>query len=98
MCERDSREIVVSLVGVFRTRSWQRSCLRGSGPTLCGESSSSSNKPQQSLCLLLCCCWLLIVVRRSKNDVEKDLPPKDEVIIDVEMTDTQKKYYKATFA
>jgi SNF2 family DNA or RNA helicase len=37
------------------------------------------------------------VLRRMKSDVEKDLPPKEEVIVEVEMTSVQKKYYRATY-
>jgi chromodomain-helicase-DNA-binding protein 7 len=32
-----------------------------------------------------------------KEDVEKGLPPKEETIIDVELTGTQRTYYKALY-
>eukprot|EP00937_MAST-01D_sp_MAST-1D-sp2_P003161 g3161.t1 len=37
------------------------------------------------------------LLRRVKEDVEKDLPPKQETIIDVELTTVQKTYYRAIF-
>jgi hypothetical protein len=37
------------------------------------------------------------VLRRVKEDVTKEIPPKEETIIDVEMTTLQKKYYRAIF-
>ncbi len=37
------------------------------------------------------------LLRRVKEDVEKDLPPKKETLIDVELTTVQKKYYRAIF-
>lgn len=35
------------------------------------------------------------LLRRVKEDVEKDLPRKEETIIEVELTSTQKQYYRA---
>lgn len=35
------------------------------------------------------------MLRRLKEDVEKNLAPKEETIIDVELTNIQKKYYRA---
>jgi len=37
------------------------------------------------------------LLRRVKEDVAKDIPPKEETIIDVELTSTQKQYYRAIF-
>ena len=37
------------------------------------------------------------MLRRVKEDVEKSIPPKEETIIDVELTTLQKKYYRAIF-
>ena len=37
------------------------------------------------------------VLRRVKEDVAKDIPPKEETIIDVELTTIQKQYYRAIF-
>ena len=37
------------------------------------------------------------MLRRVKEDVEKSIPPKEETIIDVELTNLQKKYYRAIF-
>jgi len=36
-------------------------------------------------------------LRRVKEDVAKDIPPKAETIIDVELTTMQKQYYRAIF-
>lgn len=36
-------------------------------------------------------------LRRMKGDVEKDLPSRQEIVIDVEMTVLQKKLYKAVY-
>ncbi|KAK8899684.1 choline dehydrogenase 6 [Tritrichomonas musculus] len=36
-----------------------------------------------------------ILLRRKKGDVEKDIKPKDETIIEVELTRIQKQFYKA---
>uniref|UniRef100_A0A665X937 Chromodomain helicase DNA binding protein 8 n=1 Tax=Echeneis naucrates TaxID=173247 RepID=A0A665X937_ECHNA len=36
-----------------------------------------------------------MMLRRLKEDVEKNLAPKQETIIEVELTDIQKKYYRA---
>ena len=36
-----------------------------------------------------------IMLRRLKEDVEKSLKPKEETIIEVELTNIQKKYYRA---
>jgi len=35
------------------------------------------------------------LLRRMKEDVEKSIPPKEETLIEVELTTTQKAYYKA---
>lgn len=35
------------------------------------------------------------MLRRLKDDVEKNLAPKEETIIEVELTNIQKKYYRA---
>lgn len=35
------------------------------------------------------------MLRRLKEDVEKKLAPKEETIIEVELTNIQKKYYRA---
>ena len=50
-------------------------------------------------------CWLQVqklqailkpmMLRRLKEDVEKNLAPKQETIIEVELTNIQKKYYRA---
>lgn len=37
------------------------------------------------------------IIRRVKEDVAKDIPPKEETIIDVELTTMQKQYYRAIF-
>jgi chromodomain-helicase-DNA-binding protein 7 len=37
------------------------------------------------------------LLRRLKDDVETDLPPRQEIVIDVELTAMQKKYYKAVY-
>ena len=37
------------------------------------------------------------LLRRMKLDVEKNLPPKEEIIIDVELTNLQKGYYRAIY-
>jgi chromodomain-helicase-DNA-binding protein 7 len=34
-------------------------------------------------------------LRRLKEDVENSIPPKEEVVVEVELTSTQKKYYRA---
>jgi SNF2 family DNA or RNA helicase len=36
-----------------------------------------------------------MMLRRLKEDVEKNLAPKEETIIEVELTNIQKKYYRA---
>lgn len=36
------------------------------------------------------------MLRRQKEDVEKSIPPKEETIVSVELTRTQKKWYRAT--
>ena len=36
-----------------------------------------------------------LMLRRLKEDVEKNLAPKEETIVEVELTNTQKKYYRA---
>lgn len=35
------------------------------------------------------------MLRRLKEDVEKKLAPKEETIVEVELTNIQKKYYRA---
>ena len=37
------------------------------------------------------------LLRRVKEDVEKSLPPKEETILEVSLTPTQKTYYKAIY-
>ena len=37
------------------------------------------------------------LLRRVKEDVEKSLPPKEETILEVTLTPTQKKFYKAIY-
>ncbi|GAB5367241.1 hypothetical protein AAMO2058_001213000, partial [Amorphochlora amoebiformis] len=37
------------------------------------------------------------VLRRMKEMVEKDIPPKEEIIIDIELTTLQKQYYRAIY-
>jgi len=37
------------------------------------------------------------VLRRMKEYVEKDIPPKEEIIIDIELTTLQKQYYRAIY-
>ena len=37
------------------------------------------------------------VLRRLKEDVEDSIPPKEETIIDVELTTKQKTYYRAIY-
>jgi len=37
------------------------------------------------------------LLRRVKEDVEKSLPPKEEIILEVTLTPIQKKYYKAIY-
>lgn len=37
------------------------------------------------------------LIRRVKEDVETSIPPKEETIIDVELTTLQKKYYRAIY-
>lgn len=39
----------------------------------------------------------MYMLRRLKGDVEKSLPPKDEVLIHVPLTTLQKKYYRAVY-
>merc|ERR1712083_701019 len=36
-----------------------------------------------------------LMLRRMKEDVEKSLKPKEETIVEVELTNIQKKYYRA---
>lgn len=36
-------------------------------------------------------------LRRMKEHVEKSIAPKEETIVEVELTVTQKKYYKAIY-
>ena len=35
--------------------------------------------------------------RREKGHVEKKVPPKEEIIVDVELTAPQKQYYRALY-
>jgi SNF2 family DNA or RNA helicase len=37
------------------------------------------------------------MLRRVKEDVAKDIPAKEETVIDVELTSVQKQYYRAIF-
>lgn len=37
------------------------------------------------------------ILRRVKEDVEKSIPPKEETIIEVELTTMQKRYYRAIY-
>lgn len=37
------------------------------------------------------------ILRRLKEDVEKSVPPKEETLIEVELTNTQKQYYRALY-
>ena len=37
------------------------------------------------------------VLRREKEHVEKSVPPKEEILIDVELTVPQKQYYRAIY-
>ena len=37
------------------------------------------------------------ILRRLKEDVEKSVPPKEETVIEVELTSIQKKYYRALY-
>ncbi|CAN0169884.1 unnamed protein product, partial [Ectocarpus fasciculatus] len=37
------------------------------------------------------------ILRRVKEDVARDIPPKEETIIDVELTSMQKQFYRAIF-
>eukprot|EP00468_Gymnochlora_sp_CCMP2014_P007575 CAMPEP_0167764002 /NCGR_PEP_ID=MMETSP0110_2-20121227/13751_1 /TAXON_ID=629695 /ORGANISM="Gymnochlora sp., Strain CCMP2014" /LENGTH=1326 /DNA_ID=CAMNT_0007651279 /DNA_START=156 /DNA_END=4136 /DNA_ORIENTATION=+ len=37
------------------------------------------------------------VLRRMKESVERDIPPKEEIIIDIELTTLQKQYYRAVY-
>eukprot|EP01105_Mastigella_eilhardi_P018386 TRINITY_DN424_c0_g1_i1.p1 TRINITY_DN424_c0_g1~~TRINITY_DN424_c0_g1_i1.p1 ORF type:complete len:1922 (-),score=565.44 TRINITY_DN424_c0_g1_i1:97-5862(-) len=37
------------------------------------------------------------LLRRMKSDVEKSIPPKEETIVEVELTSLQKQYYRAIF-
>lgn len=37
------------------------------------------------------------ILRRLKEDVEKSVPPKEETLIEVELTVTQKKFYRALY-
>ena len=36
-----------------------------------------------------------MMLRRIKEDVEKNIAPKEETVIEVELTTTQKKFYRA---
>jgi SNF2 family DNA or RNA helicase len=37
------------------------------------------------------------MLRRVKEDVASDIPPKEETVVDVELTLLQKQYYRAIF-
>jgi SNF2 family DNA or RNA helicase len=37
------------------------------------------------------------MLRRAKKEVLKDIPPKEETLVEVELTSTQKKFYRAIF-
>jgi chromodomain-helicase-DNA-binding protein 7 len=37
------------------------------------------------------------ILRRLKEDVEKSVPPKEETLIEVELTVAQKQYYRALY-
>lgn len=37
------------------------------------------------------------ILRRLKEDVEKSVPPKEETLIEVELTTLQKQYYRALY-
>lgn len=37
------------------------------------------------------------ILRRMKDTVEKSIPPKEETVVDVELTTLQKKYYRAIY-
>jgi SNF2 family DNA or RNA helicase len=37
------------------------------------------------------------LLRRLKSDVETKIPPKEETVIDVELTGVQKQYYRAIY-
>lgn len=37
------------------------------------------------------------LLRRVKEDVEKSLPPKEETIVEVELTPVQKQWYRAIY-
>jgi SNF2 family DNA or RNA helicase len=37
------------------------------------------------------------ILRRLKEDVEKSVPPKEETLIEVELTLAQKQYYRALY-
>ena len=37
------------------------------------------------------------LLRREKENVEKTVPPKEEIIIEVELTALQKQYYRAIY-
>ena len=39
----------------------------------------------------------ILFFRRLKGDVEKSLPGKEETLVEVELTQLQKRYYKAIF-
>jgi SNF2 family DNA or RNA helicase len=41
--------------------------------------------------------WWLWFARRLKGDVEKSLPPKEETLVEVELTSLQKRYYRAVY-
>jgi len=62
-------------------------------PSMCGDDAA--------LCqITLTTCLLMqllkpMMLRRLKEDVEKTLASKEETIIEVELTNIQKKYYRA---
>lgn len=37
------------------------------------------------------------ILRRLKAQVERSIPPKDEIVIDIELTATQRRYYQAVY-
>jgi len=51
--------------------------------------------PHRLFCLPLWQILKPMMLRRLKEDVEKNLAPKEETIIEVELTNIQKKYYRA---
>jgi len=58
---------------------------------VCDYYNFGVNVPTESLTLLT------LKLRRMKEHVEKSIAPKEETIVEVELTVTQKKYYKAIY-